>query len=175
MLSHETKRILGISGLLLFLIVVLAGYLPFNGTGPWTITRVPVPIRGPGRGLIFDNKFSFSSERPSFDQGMALEKGYTYMWRFNATAGSITANLTDPFDDVVYWSVGPGSSDNWRLNGIGIVSFNWTAQVSSTYSFVVEGRDLAQQSTLSGASPPTVCEVQIWEFYPLTAAFSRYA
>src|SRR5438445_11907844 len=150
--SHETKRILGISSLVLILLLLLARGLPFSfpGSQPSASPRIP---NAPS--LIFGDNVSFNGPAPTFN--LTLIQFHSYMWKFNVTAGSVKIDLTDPKTGSVFWTVGPSSLGEWHLNGTGSVSFNWTVPASTYYSMVLENLNisssLSSSTWFSSASP----------------------
>ena len=110
MVSHETKRILGISSLVFILILLLARSLPFPfpGSQPATFPRTPGGSNGYAPTLIFSHTVSFTGPTPIFN--LTLIQFHSYMWRFNVTAGSMRINLTDPKTGSIFWTVGPRST-----------------------------------------------------------------
>src|SRR5438093_9855887 len=133
MVSHETKRILGISSLVLILLLLLARSLPFPfpGSQPIAFPRNPRGPNGYAPTLIFSDNASFIIA-PTFN--LTLIQFHSYMWKFNVTAGSVKIDLTNPKTGSIFWTVGPHSSGQWHLNGTGSVSFNWTAPASTYFS-----------------------------------------
>ena len=172
MISHETKRILGTSGLLFVLALFVIGALHFPLTGVTLIKTVPGPLKRPAPSLLFEDKLSFSFQRPSFNQTLQLSAGAAYLWRLNVTAGSVEANLTNPITGIAYWSIGNATSDTWRLNGVGFASFNWTAPEAGAYLLNIRGLYSWQGLLWSGGSLSSACDVQVWDLHPLTVSFN---
>ncbi len=165
MVSHETKRILGISSLVLVLLLLLARSLPFPfpGSQPIAFPRTP---RGPNTyppTLIFRDTVSFAGPTQTFN--LTLIQFHSYMWRFNVTAGSTKINLTDPRTGSISWTIGPRSTGPWHLNGTGFVSFNWTAPTSTSYSMVLENQNLSlwSSSGFLSTSPFFSCDIHVWD------------
>src|SRR3989442_2444060 len=158
--SHETKRILGISSLVLILLLLLARGLPFPlpGSQPSVSPRVR---NAPS--LIFSDNVSFNGPAPTFN--LTLIQFHSYMWKFNVTAGSIKINLTDPKTGSVFWTVGPRSLGQWHLNGTGFVSFNWTAPASIYCSMVLENLNISpspwSSSWFVSSSPYFSCDIRV--------------
>ena len=177
MVSHETKRILGIGGLVLILIVLLVRILPvpFPGSHPFAFPRNPGGRNGFAPALIFSDNVSFTSGTPSFN--LTLTQSHTYMWKFNVTAGSVKINLTDPKTGSAFWTVGPRSTGQWHLNGTGFASFNWTAPASTHYSLGLENQNLSQWSS-NGLIPISLypsCYIRVWDlnsFVPTRVIFA---
>src|SRR5712691_2359542 len=96
MVSHETKRVLGIASMVLILILLLARSLPlpFPGSSPWVFPRSPGNPNGYEPALIFSDNVSFTIGAPTFN--LTLTQSHSYMWKFNVTTGSVNINLTDP-------------------------------------------------------------------------------
>jgi len=96
MVSHETKRVLGIASMVLILILLLARTLPlpFPGSPPAVIPRNPGGPNGYEPALIFNDNVSFTTGTPTFN--LTLTQSHSYMWKFNVTTGSVNINLTDP-------------------------------------------------------------------------------
>jgi hypothetical protein len=163
--SHETKRILGITSLVLILLLLMARSLPFPfpGSQPATFPRDPGGPNGYEPALIFSDKVSFTSGTPTFN--LTLTQSHSYMWKFNVTAGSVKINLTDPKTGTIYWTVGPRSSGQWHLNGTGFVSFNWTAPASTYYSMVVANQNPSSWSSngFLYTSPYSSCDIHVWD------------
>ncbi len=161
--SHETKRILGISSLVLILLLLLARGLPlpFPGSQPSAFPRIRY-----APSLIFHDNVSFNGPAPTFN--LTLIHSHSYMWKFNVTAGSIKINLTDPKTGSVFWTVGPRSLGQWHLNGTGFVSFNWTAPASIYYSMVLENLNISpspwSSSWFLSGSPYFSCDIHVWDF-----------
>lgn len=165
MVSHETKRVLGIASLVLILILLLARSLPlpFPGVAPWISTRNPSGSNGYEPALIFNDNVSFASGTPTFN--LTLTQSHSYLWKFNVTFGSVKINLTDPKTGSIFWAVGPYSSGQWHLNGTGFVTFNWTAPASTFYSLVLVNQNLSSWSSngFVYASPYSSCDVHVWD------------
>jgi hypothetical protein len=107
MVSHETKRVLGIASLVLILILLLARGLPhpFPGSAPWVLPRNPGGSNGFAPALIFSGNISVANGTPTFN--LTLRQSHSYMWKFNVTFGSVKINLTDPKSGNIFWTVGP--------------------------------------------------------------------
>lgn len=165
MVSHETKRVLGIGSLVLLLIVILAGILPlpFPGSHPWLFPRSPGGHHGYKPALIFNDNVSITNGTPTFN--LTLVQSHSYMWKFNVTAGSVNINLTDPKTGSILWTVGPASSGQWHINGTGLVNFNWTAPASTYYSLVLANQNLSSWSSngLLYTSPYSSCDIHVWD------------
>src|SRR5213593_2946455 len=177
MVSHETKRILGIGSLVLILIVLLVRILPvpFPGSHPFAFPRKPGGPSPYTPALIFNDTVSVASGTPTFN--LSLTHSHSYMWRFNVTIGSVKINLTDPKTGSVFWTVGPRSTGQWRLNGTGFVSFNWTAPASTYYSLVLENQNLSSWSSngFLYTSPYSSCDIHVWNlnlFIPTRVIFA---
>jgi len=165
MVSHETKRILGVSSLVLILILLLARSLPFPfpGSQPATSPRIHGGSNGYAPTLIFSDTDSFIGPTQTFN--LTLIQFRSYMWRFNVTAGSMQINLTDPKTGSIFWTVGPRSAGPWYLNGTGFVSFNWTAPASISYSMVLENQNISLWSSRGflSTSPYFSCDINVWD------------
>ncbi|TMI52336.1 hypothetical protein E6H18_07350 [Candidatus Bathyarchaeota archaeon] len=165
MVSHETTRILGISSLVFILILLLARSLPFPfpGSQPATFPRIHGDSNGYVPTLIFSHTVSFTGPTPTFN--LTLIQFHSYMWRFNVTAGSVKISLTDPKTGIIFWTVGSRSSGQWHLNGTGLVRFNWTAPVSTSYSMVIENQNLSPWSSSGflSTSPYFSCDIHVWD------------
>ncbi|OLE68884.1 hypothetical protein AUF78_13895 [archaeon 13_1_20CM_2_51_12] len=165
MVSHETKRVLGIASMVLILILLLARTLPlpFPGSPPAVIPRNPGSPNGYEPALIFNDNVSFTTGTPTFN--LTLTQSHSYMWKFNVTTGSVNINLTDPKTGSVFWTVGPRSSGQWHLNGTGIVSFNWTAPASTYYSLVLVNQNLSPwlSNEFLYTSPDSSCDIHVWD------------
>src|SRR6267143_1066301 len=122
MVSHETKRILGIGSLVLILIVLLVRILPvpFPGSQPWIFPRNPGGPNPYTPALIFNKTVSVTSGTPTFN--LTLTQSHSYKWKLNVTTGSVKINLADPKTGSIYWTVGPSSTGQWHLNGTGFVN-----------------------------------------------------
>jgi len=157
MVSHETKRVLGIGSMVLILILLLARSLPlpFPGSGPWVFPRNPGSPNGFEPALIFSDNVSFTLGAPIFN--LTLTQSHSYMWKFNVTAGSVNINLTDPKTGSNFWTVGPRSSGQWHLNGTGFVTFNWTAPASTYYSLALVNQNFLYISLYSS------CDIHAWD------------
>ena len=168
--SHETRRILGISSLVLILLLLLARGLPFSfpGSQPSASPRIR---NAPS--LIFGDNVSFNGPAPTFN--LTLIQFHSYMWKFNVTAGSVKIDLTDPKTGSVFWTVGPSSLGQWHLNGTGSVSFNWAAPVSTYYSMVLENLNISSSlwssSWFSSGSPYFSCDIHVWDLDALEVHF----
>jgi hypothetical protein len=165
MVSHETKRVLGIASLVLILILLLARSLPhpFPGSAPWVFPRNPGGSNGFAPALIFSGNISVGSGTPTFN--LTLTQSHSYMWKFNVTFGSVKSNLTDPKTGNIFWTVGPRSSGQWHLNGTGLVTFNWTAPASTYYSLVLVNQNISPWSSngFLYTSPHSVCDIHVWD------------
>jgi hypothetical protein len=165
MVSHETKRILGITSLAFILIFLLARILPlpFPGSNPFAFPRNPGGPNGPTPALIFNDSVSFANGTPTFN--LTLTQSHSYMWRFNVTVGSVQIDLTNPKTGGIFWTVGPRSSGQWHLNGTGFVSFNWTAPASTYYSMVLENQNLSSWSSSGflSTSQYSTCDIHVWD------------
>lgn len=169
MISHETKRILGTTGLLFILALLAARVLPFPGSSIATITRPPsTPHRFPPALIFADNVRLFLGAQ-SFN--LSLAGGHHYVWRFNVTYGSMMINLADPDNRTVVWSVGPQSSGSMYLNGTGVASFNWTAPVSGYYLLTFQNVGSSQWSLSSSVPLFSVCDARVWDFDPVVVVF----
>ncbi len=170
MVSHDTKRILGISSLVLILLLVLARGLPFPFPG--SQPSVSPRIRN-APSLIFSDNVSFNGPAPTFN--LTLIQFHSYMWKFNVTAGSVKIDLTDPKIGSIFWTVGPSSLGQWHLNGTGSVSFNWTAPASTYYSMVLENLNISpslwSSSWFSSGSPYFSCCIHVWDLDTLEVHF----
>ena len=164
MVSHDTKRILGISSLVLVLLLLLARSLPFPfpGSQQSAIPRNPRGPSGYAPTLIFSDNASFT-KAPTFT--LTLTQSHSYMWSFNVTTGSVKVDLTDPQTSSIFWTVGPRSVGQWHLNGTSFASFNWTAPASTDYSMVLENQNLWSWSTSlsSSTSPLSTCDIHVWD------------
>jgi hypothetical protein len=165
MVSHETKRVLGISSMVLILILLLARSLPlpFPGSNPSVLPRNPGGPNGYEPALIFDDNLTFTNGTPTFN--LTLTQSHSYMWKFNVTFGSVKINLTDPKNGNIFWTVGPYSSGQWHLNGTGFVTFNWTAPASTYYSLVLVNQNLSQwlSNGFVYTSPHSSCDIHVWD------------
>jgi hypothetical protein len=168
--SHDTKRILGISSLVLILLLLLARGLPFPfpGSQPSASPRIR---NAPS--LIFSDNVSFNGPAPTFN--LTLIQFHSYMWKFNVTADSVKIDLTDPKTGSIFWAVGPSSLGQWHLNGTGSVSFNWTAPASTYYSMVLENLNISpspwSSSWFSSGSPYFSCDIHVWDLDTLKVHF----
>jgi hypothetical protein len=177
MVSHETKRILGLTSLAFILIILLARALPlpFPGSHPFAFPRNPGGPSPYTPVLIFSDNVSFTVGAPTFN--LSLTQSHSYMWKFNVTAGSVKINLTDPKTGSVFWTVGPRSTGQWHLNGTGFVSFNWTAPASTYYSLGLENQNLSRWSS-NGLQPISLypsCYIRVWDlnsFIPTRVIFA---
>ena len=165
MVSHETKRVLGIASLVLILILQLARIfpLPFPGSSPWIFPRNSGGPNGYEPALIFRANISVTNGTPTFN--LTLTQSHSYLWKFNVTFGSVKINLTDPKTGSIFWTVGPYSSGQWRLNGTGFVSFNWTAPTSTYYSLVLSNQNRSQwlSNGFVYTSPYSSCDIHVWD------------
>ena len=165
MVSHETKRVLGIASLAIILILQLARIfpLPFPGSSPWVSPRNSGGPPGYEPALIFNDNVSFTVGAPAFN--LSLTQSHSYMWKFNVTFGSVKINLTDPRTGSIFWTVGPRSSGQWHLNGTGFVTFNWTAPASTYYSLVLVNQNLSQwvSNGFVYNSPYSSCDIHVWD------------
>jgi hypothetical protein len=163
--SHETKRVLGIASLVLILILQLARIfpLPFPGSVPFVFPRNSGGPPGYEPALIFNYNVSFTVGAPTFN--LSLTQSHSYMWKFNVTFGSLKINLTDPRTGSIFWMVGPRSSGQWHLNGTGFVTFNWTAPASTYYSLVLVNQNLSQwlSNGFIYTSPYSTCDIHVWD------------
>jgi len=170
MVSHDTKRILGISSLVLILLLLLARGLPFPF--PSSQPSASPRIRN-APSLIFNDNVSFNGPAPTFN--LTLIQFHSYMWKFNVTAGSVKIDLTDPKIGSIFWTVGPSSLGQWHLNGTGSVSFNWTAPASTYYSMVLENLNISpslwSSSWFSSGSPYFSCCIHVWDLDTLEVHF----
>ncbi len=161
MVSQDSKRILGISSLVLILLLLLARGLPFPfpGSQPSASPRIRY-----APSLIFHDNVSFNGPAPTLN--LTLTHFHSYMWKFNVTAGSVKIDLTDPKTGSVFWMVGPRSSGQWHLNGTGSVGFNWTAPASTYYSMVLENLNISpspwSSSWFSSGSQYFSCDIHVW-------------
>jgi len=162
MVSHDTKRILGISSLVLILLLLLARGLPlpFPGSQPSASPRIRY-----APSLVFHDNVSFNGLAPTFN--LTLIHLHSYMWKFNVAAGSVKINLTDPKTGSIFWTVGPRSSGQWHLNGTGSVSFNWTAPASTYYSMALENLNIStppwSSSWFLSGSSYFSCDIHVWD------------
>ncbi len=170
MVSHETKRILGITSLAFILIILLARLLPlpFPGSHPFAFPRNP---RGPNPytpALIFNDTVSFTSGTPAFN--LTLTQSHSYLWKFNVTTGSVKIDLTDHKTGSIFWTVGPRSTGQWHLDGTGFASFNWTAPASTYYSMALENQNLSPWSSngFLYTSPYSSCDIHVWDLNSFT-------
>ncbi|TMI14650.1 hypothetical protein E6H33_07845 [Candidatus Bathyarchaeota archaeon] len=165
MVSHETKRVLGIASLVLILILQLARIfpIPFPGSVPSVLPRNSGGPPGYEPALIFNDDVSFTVRAPTFN--LSLTQSHSYMWKFNVTFGSVKINLTDPRTGSTFWTVGPRSSGQWHLNGTGFVTFNWTAPASEYYSLVLVNQNLSQwlSNGFVYTSPYSTCDIHVWD------------
>jgi|SRR5438309_1785490 len=165
MVSHETKRILGLTSLAFILIIILARALPlpFPGSHSLAFPRNPGGPSPYTPVLIFSDNVSLTSRTPTFN--LTLTQSHSYMWKFNVTFGSVKINLTDPRTGSIFWTVGPYSSGQWHLNGTGFVTFNWTAPASTYYSLVLVNQNLSQwlPNGFVHTSPYSVCDIHVWD------------
>ncbi|HZY48112.1 MAG TPA: hypothetical protein VFE96_09985 [Candidatus Bathyarchaeia archaeon] len=161
MVSHETKRVLGIVGLLFILVLLAARTLPSPFYGSTVIHPSVRASNGSAPVLIFDHNIMFLTSPVSFN--LSLTGSHSLKWLFNVTRGSVTANLTDATGSLV-WTVGARSEGLYRLNGTGVASFNWTAPASGYYLLTLENQ-FSSGSTWSGQylSPFSSCEVRVWD------------
>src|SRR2546422_5630066 len=170
MVSHDTKRILGISSLVLILLLLLARGLPlpFPGSQLSASPRIRYPPS-----LIFHDNVSFNGPAPTFN--LTLIQFHSYMWKFNVTAGSVKIDLTDPKTGSIFWTVGPSSLGQWHLNGAGSVGFNWTAPASTYYSMVLENLNISpsqlSSNWFSSGSPYFSCDIHVWDLDTLEVRF----
>jgi hypothetical protein len=160
--SHDTKRLLGTTSLVLILLLLLARSLPFPfpGSQPSANPHIRYPPT-----LIFNDNASFTGPAPTFN--LTLIQFHSYMWKFNVSAGSVKIDLTDPKTGSIFWTVGPRSSGQWHLNGTGSVSFNWTAPASTYYSMVLENLNITRSPWSStwfvGGSQYFSCDIYVWD------------
>src|SRR5712691_234543 len=93
MVSHETKRILGIGGLVLILIVLLVRILPlpFPGSHPFGFPRNPGGPNPYTPALIFNDTVSVTSGTPTFN--LTLIQSHSYMWKFTVRPVPLRSNL----------------------------------------------------------------------------------
>jgi len=175
-LSHETKRVLGIASMMLILVLLLTRRLPlpFPGSNPSVFPRNPGGPNGYGPALIFDDNLSFTNGTPTFN--LTLTQSHSYMWKFNVTFGSVKINLTDPKSGNIFWTVGPYSSGQWHLNGTGFVTFDWTAPTSTYYSLVLVNQNISPwlSNGFVYTSPYSSCDIHVWDLdtrMPLRVVF----
>ena len=165
MVSHETKRVLGIASLVLILILQLARIfpIPFPGSNPSVFPRNPGGSNFYEPALIFNDNVSFAVGAPTFN--LTLTQSHSYMWKFDVTFGSVKINLTDPKTGSIFWTVGPYSSGQWHLNGTGFVTFNWTAPTSTYYSLVLVSQNHSQwlSNGFVYTSPYSSCDIHVWD------------
>ena len=169
MISHETKRILGITGLLFIVVLLVARALPFPGPSISAVTRAPPTGNRLPPALIFHDNLSLIFGNRSFN--LSLTGGHRYLWRFNVTYGSMMINLTSSASHAVVWSVGASSSGSMYLNGIGVASFNWTALVSGYYLLTFQGLSTSQWLSLPAVSLLSVCDARVWDLNPQIVVF----
>ena len=168
MISHETKRILGTTGLLLVIVLLAARVLPLPGSFFGAVTRQPSTLDRSPPSLIFADNVSVFHGARSFN--LSLAGGGNYKWSFNVTYGSMMINLTESGSHAVVWSVGPQSPGSMYLNGVGFASFNWTAPASGNYQLTFQSSSPSQ--SLQPISPlVSVCYVQVWDLNPLIVIF----
>jgi hypothetical protein len=164
-ISHDAKRLLGTSSLVLILLLFLVRSLPFPYPGSQPSASPHIRY---APSLIFNDNVSFTVPTPTATFNLTLIQLHSYMWKFNVTAGSVKINLTDPMTGGILWTIGPRSSGQWHLNGTGFASFNWTAPASTNYSMVLDNLNFSPSSwplswLLGSGSPYFSCDIHVWD------------